>query len=414
MYNVSHESTATADQTIHSVGIGSNDDVRKNAHEIMRNGNHFVLNVGNYDGSNYKDAKTLQEVINENVGDIATLKSAGYQTAEQVTTAINSRIDELIGAAPESLDTLKEIGDALNNDPNFAATITNELSKKVDKVDGKQLSTNDYTTAEKEKLAGLENYDDSDILNQLQQTETGVADNLAEIEKLKSGKQDLLVSGTNIKTLNNQSLLGSGNITLDLSIYKVVDQLPTEDIDANKIYLVLDTEGEECNIYKEYINVDGVWEELGTYKATVDLTPYLTKEEAASTYATQENLNAHISNTNNPHQVTKVQVGLGNVDNTSDLDKPISTAVQNVFNGINGKVPVYTVVPELTGDYTVPVNATVQEKIYEITIGDTPYNVTGAEGIMWQNGVAPIVEANSTLVVSVMNNLAVWGTFKEA
>ena len=414
MYNVSHESTATADQTIHSVGIGSNDDVRKNAHEIMRNGNHFVLNVGNYDGSNYKDAKTLQEVINENVGDIATLKSAGYQTAEQVTTAINSRIDALIGAAPESLDTLKEIGDALNNDPNFAATITNELSKKVDKVDGKQLSTNDYTTAEKEKLAGLENYDDSDILNQLQQTETGVADNLAEIEKLKSGKQDLLVSGTNIKTLNNQSLLGSGNITLDLSIYKVVDQLPTEDIDANKIYLVLDTEGEECNIYKEYINVDGVWEELGTYKATVDLTPYLTKEEAASTYATQENLNAHISNTNNPHQVTKVQVGLGNVDNTSDLDKPISTAVQNVFNGINGKVPVYTVVPELTGDYTVPVNATVQEKIYEITIGDTPYNVTGAEGIMWQNGVAPIVEANSTLVVSVMNNLAVWGTFKEA
>ena len=33
-----------------------------------------------------------------------------------------------------------------------------ELNKKVDKVDGKQLSTEDYTTAEKEKLAGLSNY----------------------------------------------------------------------------------------------------------------------------------------------------------------------------------------------------------------------------------------------------------------
>jgi len=31
-----------------------------------------------------------------------------------------------------------------------------------------------------------------------------------------SGKQDILVSGTNIKTINNQSLLGSGNITIEV------------------------------------------------------------------------------------------------------------------------------------------------------------------------------------------------------
>lgn len=36
----------------------------------------------------------------------------------------------------------------------------------------------------------------------------------------------------------------------------------------------------------------------------------------------------HLANYNNPHRVTKEQVGLGNVDNTSDLDKPISTATQ--------------------------------------------------------------------------------------
>lgn len=40
----------------------------------------------------------------------------------------------------------------------------------------------------------------------------------------------------------------------------------------------------------------------------------------------------HIANTNNPHQVTKTQVGLGNVDNTSDVDKPISTATQNALD----------------------------------------------------------------------------------
>lgn len=43
-------------------------------------------------------------------------------------------------------------------------------------------------------------------------------------------------------------------------------------------------------------------------------------------------LSAHVNNTSNPHQVTKAQVGLGNVDNTADLDKPISTATQTALN----------------------------------------------------------------------------------
>lgn len=71
-------------------------------------------------------------------------------------TEVDGRIKELIGAAPAALDTLKELADALNNDPNFSATMTNELSKKVDKMTGKQLSTEDFTTAEKNKLSGVE------------------------------------------------------------------------------------------------------------------------------------------------------------------------------------------------------------------------------------------------------------------
>lgn len=43
-------------------------------------------------------------------------------------------------------------------------------------------------------------------------------------------------------------------------------------------------------------------------------------------------LETHINNKSNPHEVTKDQVGLGNVDNTSDANKPISTATQNALN----------------------------------------------------------------------------------
>ena len=49
--------------------------------------------------------------------------------------------------------------------------------------------------------------------------------------------------------------------------------------------------------------------------------------------AVQTNLETHINNKSNPHEVNKAQVGLGNVDNTSDANKPISTATQTALNG---------------------------------------------------------------------------------
>lgn len=124
----------------------------------------------------------------------------------------------------------------------------------------------------------------------------GNVDNTSDLDKPVSNavqealnkKQNTLVSGTNIKTLNGQTLLGSGDITLDLSLYKVVTALPTTDIDVNKIYLVLSS-SEETNLYTEYVYVNSKWEKLGEYKAEVDLTPYLTKEEAEDTYVQRTN-----------------------------------------------------------------------------------------------------------------------------
>lgn len=49
--------------------------------------------------------------------------------------------------------------------------------------------------------------------------------------------------------------------------------------------------------------------------------------------AVQTNLETHINNKSNPHEVTKAQVGLSEVDNTSDANKPISNATQTALNG---------------------------------------------------------------------------------
>lgn len=54
--------------------------------------------------------------------------------------------------------------------------------------------------------------------------------------------------------------------------------------------------------------------------------------------ATTDKVNAHVADFENPHQVTKEQIGLGNVDNTSDADKPISSAVQEALDAVNKEV----------------------------------------------------------------------------
>lgn len=90
-----------------------------------------------------------------------------------------------------------------------------------------------------------------------------------------------------------------------------------------------------------------------------------------------------------------------------------SKIIVQAINEINYKTPLYTIVPTLTSDYTIPANATTREYIYEISIGATTYNVTAAEGIKWIDNNLPLVEANSKLIVSVVNNIAVWGTVYE-
>ena len=68
---------------------------------------------------------------------------------------MDKAIAELVDGSPAALDTLKELSAALGNDPNFATTVATQIGQKVDKVAGKGLSTEDYTSEEKAKLAGV-------------------------------------------------------------------------------------------------------------------------------------------------------------------------------------------------------------------------------------------------------------------
>ena len=75
---------------------------------------------------------------------------------------------------------------------------------------------------------------------------------------------------------------------------------------------------------------NNITKEVNDRKGEVTRIEGLISDEAATRAQTDTTVNAkvdsHIGNKSNPHGVTKAQVGLGNVNNTSDADKPVSTA----------------------------------------------------------------------------------------
>lgn len=83
------------------------------------------------------DANAVKKEINDAVsragiedGDIEQLIQ---ELEERLNAMVEAKVAELIGTAPETLDTLKEIADALNNDPAFASTIESMIQEIKDK-----------------------------------------------------------------------------------------------------------------------------------------------------------------------------------------------------------------------------------------------------------------------------------------
>lgn len=115
------------------------------------------------------------------------------------------------------------------------------LNNKVDKITGKGLSTNDYTTEEKNKLSGIAvgaqvNVIDEIKVNGVALTPDGKSVNVT-VPTTPSdiGAQEELVSGTNIKTINGQSLLGEGDLDV-AGADSVVDLTSDQTIGGTKTF----------------------------------------------------------------------------------------------------------------------------------------------------------------------------------
>ena len=88
----------------------------------------------------------------------------GVLELDRISAKIGSTVNAVWGTVEGDITKQTDLQDELQG-------IKDVVNTKVDKVNGKQLSTEDYTTPEKQKLAGLSNYDDSALRKYIESLE---------------------------------------------------------------------------------------------------------------------------------------------------------------------------------------------------------------------------------------------------
>ena len=123
-------------------------------------------------------------VNNQATTDISKLEA-------EVNALKSSKVDKVSGKQLSTNDFTNELKSKLDSLENYDdSTITNSLNSKVDKEEGKQLSTNDYTTEEKNKLSGIQANANNYTLPAASTTALGGVKKLAAIEDL-TGEADI-------------------------------------------------------------------------------------------------------------------------------------------------------------------------------------------------------------------------------
>lgn len=284
----------------------------------------------------------LQDVLVESVELAAT-----GDDLKAIQTEISKKANQ------DYVDNIKNAVDTLHSD---TVAIQTEVSKKANASDvptkTSELTNDSDFTTQAYVVAGLETKADKTSLASIQgditnlQTKTGNQDksitaNSQAIQNLTTSKQDKLESGVNIKTVNNQSLLGSGNITIEGGGSSVTVDDTLSDTSTNPVQNKVIT-----------TKVNSLETSLNSKANTSDLESYATKTDVDTEFSSVNSDIASIQ-TKNVDQDKAIKA---NSDNITGLDtrvtkntSDIATLNQAMANKANtSDIPTKT--SELTND----------------------------------------------------------------
>lgn len=290
----------------------------------------------------------------------------GIPTDSDISTAVSNAVSALVDGAPSALNTLNELAAALNDDASYAATITTALGTKAsltgtETLTNKTLQNPTITslttvpgTAETINVSGYadvyfgEMYGNnlSLVYNQGAPTVTGntVTTNL------DYGWNSVPVTITSPSQLSGFSLTITGNLGNGYPD-PFIEFRPTANGEAfaAAVASLYGSSPNSGNIVYSFTGQTGAEQ---TVTSTISSTELKHLDGVTSAIQTQLDAKAPTANptfTGTVAGVTKAHVGLGNVDNTSDANKPVSTATQTALD-----LKANLASPELTGNPTAP------------------------------------------------------------
>ena len=209
----------------------------------------------------FEDGKNLVEKL-------AEIQARRYATEEYVQQQLNALID----GAPEALNTLKELAAALGDDANFASTMVQELAGKVDKAEGQRLITDE----EAAKLAGLQNYDDTALAGRVAALEGINHDDFAKAADL-AGKVDkeegkVLIAQTELDRLAGLHNYDDADLVRRIGLLEGIDhsQFLTEHQDISGLATKEEVQAVDAKIGVQAVEGEAPVEATGLYKYVDD------------------------------------------------------------------------------------------------------------------------------------------------
>jgi len=312
-----------------------------NPHKVTKD----QVGLGNVDNTSDKD-KPLSDAAKEAINEVKTLiTSSGTDLSNHIKDYTN----------PHRV-TAEQVGlGNVNNTSDLDKPISNATQKELDKLDAKidKINTDqgtdlsahlrDFSNPHKvtKEQIGLGNVDNTADLDKPISTATQKA-----IDDAKAANNTALDNHANRtdnphKVTKDQVGLGNVDNTADINKPVSVAQQNALDTLSNSLNTAINNHVGNTNNPHE---VNKLQVGLGKVDNTSDLEKPISVATQNAISEVVSNLDKHIADKNNPHEVTKEQIGLGRVDNTSDLEKPISTATQVALDkkvelGPDGKIP---------------------------------------------------------------------------
>jgi len=241
-----------------------------------------------------------------------TVDSSDNSSKVATTSYVKTIVGDLVSSAPGTLDTLKEISDALGNNPNFSTTMTSLIATKA------PINNPNFTgtvTGITSTMVGLGNVNNTSDLDKPISTVTQTALNTK--APINNPTFSGTVSGISKSMVQLSNVDNTSDLNKPLSI-ATMDALNLKANINNPIFT-----GFVSGISKSMVGLSNVDNTSDTNKPIS-----IAQQNALNLKASLESPTF----TGTVSGITSTMVGLGNVDNTSDINKPISTATQNALN----------------------------------------------------------------------------------